>query len=172
MSALSVVQSMTGHPLSARDAVRDSKPRERGQDLYVVALDPGTTTGWAKFEKPNNRDGYSSGQIADDVVYETLWASALSTGKYPDVVVCESFQYRPKLDKAVLTPVEVIGVVKLFCRQKKIRLVFQTPAQRMWWTDERLKQMRLYKPAHPHANDAMRHLLIYLDVLPPKPERG
>ena len=90
----------------------------------------------------------------------------------PDTVVCESFQYRPKLDKAVLEPVEVIGAVKVWCSINDVLLVFQTPAQRMWWTDARLKQMGLHKPNKPHANDAMRHLLIYLDVLPPKPSGG
>lgn len=89
----------------------------------------------------------------------------------PDTVVCESFQYRPKLDKAVLTPVEVIGGIKLWCVKHGVKLVFQTPGQRMWWNDDRLKGMRLYKPGKPHANDAMRHLLTYLNVLPPKPTK-
>lgn len=87
----------------------------------------------------------------------------------PDTVVCESFQYRPALDKAVLEPVEVIGAVKVWCYRYQVRLVFQTPSSRMWWTNEKLKRMNVYRKANPHANDAMRHLLNYLNVLPPKP---
>src|SRR5580765_1276941 len=137
----------------------------------ILALDPGTTTGWASFEKPNNRDGYRSGQIPNGAVgvWMSLEFDEVLRG-IPDTIVCESFQYRPKLDKAVLEPVEVIGAAKVWAYIHEVKMVFQTPAMRMWWTDERLKQMDLYKPGHPHANDAMRHLLYLMNVLPPKPE--
>jgi len=76
-----------------------------------------------------------------------------------DYVVCESFQYRPHIPKVDLTPVEVIGVVKEWCRQNKVTLIMQTPAQaKAFWNDDRLKQFRVYKTNMPHANDAMRHL--------------
>jgi hypothetical protein len=157
---------MTGMPFGARvvNAPSTTDP------WTVLALDPGVTTGWARFVTPNNRDGYTSGQIVNGVL--GLWASlrmAAFLDGMPDVIVCESFQYRPKLDKAVLEPVEVIGAVKVFCYMNEIKLVMQTPAQRMWWTDDKLKRSQVYKPGQPHANDAMRHLLTYLNVLPPKP---
>src|SRR3954447_25039318 len=150
----------------SRESIAASIPHRK-----ILALDPGTTTGWASFTKPNERDGYQSGQISNGAIgtWKSLDVSwALFGGEEPDTIVCESFQYRPHIDKAVLEPVEVIGVVRVYCWEHDIKLVFQTPAQRMWWTDERLKSMGVYKPGNPHANDAMRHLLIYLNVLPPK----
>jgi len=161
MSVPPVKPSTTSEPENVKDANK----------LFVLAFDPGTTTGWASFLKPNDRDGYESGQIEDGCL--PVWQfldtmNALDPEFIPDVIVCESFQYRPKLDKAVLSPVEVIGVIKLWCHNNKVKLQFQTPGQRMWWDDNKLKRMQVYKPNKPHANDAMRHLLTYLNVLPPK----
>lgn len=165
MSAQGAEQSMTGTPFGARVVNSPSTA-----SLWtVLALDPGVTTGWAKFTTPNNRDGYTSGQIEDGAL--GLWGAlkgAQAFTRLPDVIVCESFQYRPKLDKAVLVPVEVIGAVKVYCFENNIKLVFQTPAQRMWWDDDKLKRAEVYRPGKPHANDAMRHLLTYINVLPPR----
>lgn len=77
-------------------------------------------------------------------------------------MVYESFQFRSGLPKAVLTPVEVIGVVKEWARQKDWALVSQTPAEgKFFFTDDRLKAMQLWKPGKPHAMDALRHLLYF-----------
>jgi hypothetical protein len=126
--------------------------------MFLVALDPGVTVGWATFQ---TGERYKSGQWLH---YKT-W-SMLDTGAFQrgiDVVIYESFQYRPHMPKVNLTPVEVIGVVKEWCRQNKVQCVGQTPAQgKAFWTDERLQKMHLYKPGKPHANDATRHLLYYM----------
>ena len=145
--------------------------------MRLLSLDPGTTTGWAMFRKPNNRDGYTSGQIRDDQIWGLLetarWDSVdvvLPLGdfvrttkqKVDLTIICESFQYR-QLPKAVLTPVEVIGVVKEWARQNEVEVIFQTPAQgKFYFSDTRLKAMGLWKPGKPHAMDAMRHLLYFL----------
>lgn len=139
----------------------------------MVSFDPGETTGWATFQKPNSRDGYRSGQIKHNI--HGVWAFLETScgevfSQYPDVIVFETFDYRPRLDKANLVPVEVIGVIKIWAASHDIPLKPQHPGQRMWWSDEKLKRSRLYRPGKPHANDAMRHLLTYLNVLPPKPE--
>src|SRR5580765_6285706 len=111
---------MTGMHRSVR-AVERPSPQQMTRSIesrFILSLDPGTTTGWALFSKPNSRNGYRSGQIENGAL--GIWTS-LETGAIafenwpPDTVVCESFQYRPKLDKAVLEPVEVIGAVKVWC---------------------------------------------------------
>lgn len=81
----------------------------------------------------------------------------------PDVVVCESFQYRNSLDKAVLIPLEYIGVITLWAEQRNRELVMQTPAMgKGFWTDDKLKTLGLYRPGAPHAMDATRHWLYYV----------
>jgi hypothetical protein len=91
----------------------------------------------------------------------------LDMGSYQngiDAIICESFQYRPHLPKANLTPVEVIGVVKEWCRQNSVKYFPQTPAMgKGFYTDDRLKERQLYKVGKPHANDAMRHLMFFMN---------
>jgi hypothetical protein len=135
----------------------------------IVAFDPGGTTGWASFQKPNTRDGYHCGQIKIDRVWAKLDEAKLAAHmlEAPLTVVYERFNFIPK-PKVVLTPVEVIGIIKEWCRQNSIRPIPQQPSQRKWYTDERLKGMGVWHPGLPHAMDAMRHLLFYLGAMPPK----
>jgi hypothetical protein len=97
-----------------------------------------------------------------DVVYGTIDDTVPSM----DVklhIVCEDFQQR-RLDKVVLTPVEYIGVVRLFEAQRasSVRLRMQPPADKGFWDDIKLKKVGLYKASEPHQNDATRHMLLYM----------
>lgn len=79
-----------------------------------------------------------------------------------DAIVMERFiaYPRPKMD---LTPVEVIGVIKEWCRQRDASLIQQTASQvKAFYTDDRLKNEGRFEKGMPHANDAMRHLMYYL----------
>lgn len=133
--------------------------------MYIIALDPGGTVGWASFESPNNRDGYHSGQFASNETWAALSSVEVFKQK-PELLIVESFQYRSHLPKVDLTPVEVIGVVKEWAVQNEVPIVWQTPAQaKFYFTNERLKELHLHYKGHPHANDAMRHLLYYLNFV-------
>ena len=130
--------------------------------MLILALDPGVTTGWATFQKPNRRDGYRSGQTKGPIW--VLLESGLMVPQAEEkfVVIYETFTFR-QIPKADLTPVEVIGVIKEWARQKEVPLVPQSPAEgKGFFSDDKLKVLQLYRPGHPHANDAMRHLLFYL----------
>lgn len=130
---------------------------------YIVALDPGTTTGVAcHLTSTPLEDGLIT-QLQQDGVWDFLKARHNRHGPAM-VIVYESFAYR-RLPKAVLTPVEVIGIIKEFGRQYKVRLVAQTPAQgKFYWTDDKLKARGLWTPGKKHAMDALRHLLTYEKV--------
>lgn len=121
----------------------------------IVALDPGRTTGWATYDLGEHMH---AGQWVEPLsVYSEL------SDMRPTLIVCESFLFRQKI-KIDFTPVEVIGVVKLFCYQSGIELVMQTPSQaKHFFTDDRLKERGLYQAGQPHANDATRHMLYYLE---------
>jgi hypothetical protein len=88
----------------------------------------------------------------------------------PDVIICESFEYRKGLrDNLVLVSREYIGVVKLFVqRYPAVQLVMQTAAygamdKGNFWTSDKLKKVELYDSHYaPHGMDATCHLLQYL----------
>lgn len=132
----------------------------------IVALDPGGTTGYAI--------RYENGKIDVDQ-YQTNHPEGLlelyEVIKYewPNVIVMERFQFRygGGRAKVVLTPVEVIGVVKLLVAELNrnevpIKLFEQTPSQgKGLWTDDKIQRLNLWTPNKRHAMDAMRHLLYY-----------
>lgn len=80
-------------------------------------------------------------------------------------LVVERFDYRQGQAKAVLTGVEVIGIIKEWCRQKgRGGPTMQQGAQaKHYFTDPRLREAGLWKPGkrYTHAMDALRHLLYY-----------
>lgn len=124
----------------------------------IVALDPGVTTGLACYEEDFHTK-YRTAQLAPFDV----WVYLEGCLEYDKIdIVCESFQYR-RLPSVNLEPVEVIGMVKLFhyINSQDTTLTFQTPHQRKFFTDDRLKEYGLWEPGKPHAMDAMRHLLVY-----------
>ena len=134
--------------------------------LRLLALDPGATTGWAIFTKGAVGERYTSGQVAQDKVWDLLQTARWGqNGPIDLTIICESFQHR-QLPKVDLSPVEVIGVVKEWARQNKVEIVWQTPAQgKAFWDDNRLAKLDLLRKPKTnwrHANDAMRHILWYL----------
>jgi hypothetical protein len=122
--------------------------------LKIVSLDPGVTT------------GYSLGIIADNAFFvscdqekfthKNLWD--LLSEVDPNIVVCESFEYRNKArDGLELYSCELIGVVKLF---NPPHLRMQTAAfGKGHYNDTKLKKMNLYVPGKDHGRDALRHML-------------
>jgi len=136
--------------------------------VRILWLDPGGTVGWANFQKPNQRDGYTSGQFDHSETWDQL-NLAFELWNI-DLLGYESFQYRNNLPRADLTPVENIGVIQEWARQHHVETYSQVPGQAVgkqaFFTDDRLKVLGLYKPGKKHANDAMRHLLYYLSFGP------
>jgi hypothetical protein len=134
------------------------------QLLKVVSLDPGITTGHASGVITDGKMGVVSGQ---DVWNEYELYTQLKFVK-PNVIICEKFDFRnvkKSRDRVELFPRNLVGVVHLYvqeCEANDVPVEFyeQTPAQVMgFFTDRRLKEEHLYKVAHEHANDAMRHIL-------------
>lgn len=131
--------------------------------MTVVALDPGGTTGVAILDYKQVHQFQVETSSPRELV--TIWENLNIAG--PEEVVIERFQFRygGGRSKVVLTPVEVIGVVKLYCAMKKIRLYEQTPAQaKKLITDDKIRKLGLWVPGQPHAMDATRHLLYHLIV--------
>jgi hypothetical protein len=80
-----------------------------------------------------------------------------------EAIVCEDFTYR-RLNNAVLTSVEYIGVVKLFIQNHfDVELAMQPPPLKGFANKDKLKKMGLYIPGQRNAMDAISHLVFYLN---------
>jgi len=137
--------------------------------MKIFAIDPGETTGIAFGEvdrtyqilKPmwtqlQTYDPYDGAPLILDLISELR----------PDVVVMEDFV--PRTLAANLQPMTLIHIVNWEFRRGNYwdgwspgTLAMQQPSERSVINDDRLKRLELYQPAMPHANDAMRHLVVY-----------
>ena len=124
----------------------------------IIAFDPGRTTGVAIFNRqPGPNNPYLT--IAQIRNLAPVWY--LLHREAPELIVYESFLYQRR-DKVDLTPVEVIGVIKLYANETGTEIVSQTPAMgKRFWTDDKIKKLDLWEPGAKHAMDALRHLLYY-----------
>lgn len=146
--------------------------------MRYVSLDPGGTTGVVIASLEGDKYRLEAQQIGPGPHHEALWD--LLYTRSPDLIICESFEYRPpkKDDPAYkhvnikLDSVEYIGLVKLWSKLVKTPVVFQSAAtgKGFWWDQksckktpkyDRLKDVGLYLPGKQHARDAMRHWLHY-----------
>lgn len=125
--------------------------------MRLLSLDPGGTTGYAIIDYFDNQvELLESGQISDGL---TGFIAEWRYLKY-DVVVCESFTLRPSVKFPDLSPVYIIGALEVLSSQYPI--VYQPPSSKPLCTDTVLKRLGMYQVGKPHANDAIRHGIIYL----------
>ena len=121
----------------------------------IMSFDPGRTTGLAVYEE----DPTPNYTLMELKGLHTVW-KALFTGG-PTQIVYESFLYQRRT-KVDLTPVEVIGIIKLYAETYEVPIVSQTPATgKRFWTDSKIKKVGLWQSGAPHAMDALRHMLYY-----------
>lgn len=149
-----------------------------GELPFIMALDPGGTTGWAWFD-PNDASIYC-GQLHGSHHLELYdFLKSVLGGATTDAaiqdramqIVCESFQFRQftgfDKSKVELDSVEYIGVVKLFSQRFAVPVQFQTASvAKHFVSDEKLRRLDWYKPTAGlvHTRDALRHLVYFLVV--------
>lgn len=130
---------------------------------YILALDPGKMSGWAYYDSTDG--GFISGQKDYDDTCRLLIDEAARKG--PDLgIVCESFIITVNTAKNTQATwsLELIGVARMVSRLwTQQELVLQGPAEaKRLCSDELLKVMGWYKPGKGHANDAARHLGLFM----------
>ena len=130
---------------------------------YALCLDPGGTTGVATL-------------AYDDLTYRVIRTWQIKNGlqgfldfhwdELEDLVInqiiCESFDLREGVYGADLSPVYIIGALEALYPRALTEIVYQKPSQKPLCDDDRLKKLGLHEPGRPHANDAVRHGIIYL----------
>lgn len=125
--------------------------------INMIAIDPGKTTGICL-----HRNRAISAFIFKDghkALYEFIASFK------PEVVIYERFDYRPHQPNVDLIPVELIGVIKLYCQKHLCQEVpqKQLKGHRGFWTDDKLKALGLYKVGQQgHSNDALRQMLFFI----------
>jgi hypothetical protein len=127
----------------------------------MLCLDPGGVTGVAIIDYDNNNVNVTYfGQVEDGLDGFISWYKRVESFYNWDFVVCESFTLRPSVKFPDLSPVYIIGA--LTALQERNSIIYQQPQQKPLCDDSRLKSMGFYKPGLGHANDAIRHGIIYL----------
>lgn len=128
----------------------------------ILCLDPGGTTGWAFVHYAEDTEPFVSahGQIAGGLIGFLHWYESL--GVSWQETVCESFILRPGVHGADITPAYVIGALESLAFNRQETVTYQAPSQKKLCDDDVLKRMGLHHPGKPHANDAIRHGIIYL----------
>ena len=130
---------------------------------YALCLDPGGTTGVAML-------------AYDDFTYKVIRTWQIKNGlqgfldfhwdELEDMVIqqiiCESFDRREGVHGGDLSPVYIIGALEALYPKALVEIVYQKPSQKSLCGDDRLRKLGLYESGRPHANDAVRHGIIYL----------
>lgn len=141
-------------------------------DMRVLALDPGHTTGWGYFEGPHmckygqamtliERVGNNEGVLCYRELLDLL------DGINPNVIVCEDYRvYAHKVERHVNSRVptlHLIGAIELWAYLHHVPVVFQMASTAKGFvTDDKLKAWGLYKEGMRHSRDAFRHACYFL----------
>jgi hypothetical protein len=133
--------------------------------MRILSLDPGGTTGWAVFEVEEDTEPVlvDYGQIPGSLGGFLNWIHD-TDGLSVHRVVCESFTLREGVYGADLSPVYIIGALEalIYNVADKDFITYQEPKIKPLCNNDRLKDMGFFKKGQQHANDAIRHGLIYL----------
>ena len=135
------------------------------EESFVVAVDPGGTTGVAWVIGP--RRWFGSTVCAGGRFGFFNWFTVqIGTGLMPTAVVCEDFiitdataRKTPQPD-----PYRIIGWLELWCYQHDVPFCLQSPAKgKGFGTDAKLKHLGWHSTGNGgHDVDAARHLLTFL----------
>jgi hypothetical protein len=121
----------------------------------VLAVDPGLMSGWAY----HHEDGHRAGQLEFDEMM------GVAEFLEPDVFVCERYTVTAEtLRKSrQTTALEIIGCLRWLAHKRGVPFVLQSPADaKRFATNKKLEAAGWLLPSsQDHANDALRHLLLY-----------
>lgn len=129
--------------------------------MRVMAIDPGPSTGIALWDTDDELPWATTLQRheAEDFIVEKIAKQAVH------LVICEEFVITAgtaKKGRMGSESIEMIGVVKYFCRECDVELKFGRPSDAMKFaTNEKLKRIGWYQTGPEHARDALRHLLTW-----------
>ena len=124
--------------------------------MRYISIDPGETVGYSVW---NGTERVEQGELG---ITEFLHKLEEKVGEL-DLIIYESYALRRSSAKAMIgnefeTP-QVIGVIKWIAYKAGIPTVKQSPAQKKFFGDDRLKKLGLYDRGQRHSRDSVRHAL-------------
>ena len=130
-------------------------------DHVLFAVDPGKMTGYALYDV--NRDKFTSAELPHFPFL--VAAERLLLEKPIHTVICERFVITKATLEKTRQPwsIEQIGCLRYWCETMNIPFDLQTAAEgKAFSTDTKLKTIGFFTPNSGHANDAARHLLLWM----------
>lgn len=126
--------------------------------MRYISIDPGQTIGYSVW---NGTERVEQGELG---IAEFLHKLEEKVGEL-DLIIYESYALRRSSAKAMIgnefeTP-QVIGVIKWIAYKAGIPTVKQSPAQKKFFGDDRLKKLGLYDRGQRHSRDSVRHALYW-----------
>jgi hypothetical protein len=135
---------------------------ERGGRVdVIVAVDPGKITGLATWANNELVSWQEPTWYAVDRIWNTLEHLEVS------VIVCESYTITAstlRKTRGENWSLESIGAIRWMSNRHGVEFVLQAPADAMrFMTDDKLRMLGWYRASiGGHANDAARHLGLYI----------
>lgn len=132
-------------------------------NVYMLAIDPGGTTGYCKGSYDGTTLTLKPGQkkMSGSELFDLIQGEVPAPDEGKFYLIYEKFHYRNKARPGLdLTPANLIGVIDLAVDQMGLIDFAQMPSEAMgYWTDDQLRRFQIYVPGLQHGRDAMRHLL-------------
>ena len=129
----------------------------------ILAIDPGETSGLVVFDYPSVKLSKQMKSLEIPKVCNTI--QKLINKYKPTIIVIEDYLVYPwkatQQSWSSLYTVRLIGAVELLAYQNKLKLVKQKAQIGKRIKNKHLKKWNLFKPRSPHANDALRHAVMY-----------
>ena len=133
---------------------------------HLLAIDPGKMTGWAWIEySKTSTKIMETREVPFEDIY-TLLTEYLDHEQRVDAVVIEDFRITAGTGKLGSPDwsLRIIGATELLTQRHGIPLTKQMPSSaKTFSTDDKLRAVDLWhRGGAGHANDALRHALLYL----------
>ena len=128
--------------------------------MRYISIDPGQNCGYSTWK---GRDRLDQGELGI-TDFLTMLEDMVGRGEL-DLIIYEGYALRRSSAKAMIgnefeTP-QVIGVIKWIAYKAGIPTVKQSPAQKKFFGDDRLKKLGLYDRGQRHSRDSVRHALYW-----------
>jgi hypothetical protein len=149
---------------------------------YLLALDPGGTTGWSRWEYDVDTPLalLAHGQISGGLPGFRAWVRAVAQGWELHEVVSESFVDDGRTESPDVQALRIEGAIDMSWGGR-IPVFFQRNVAKSAAPDALLKRLDVYFVGQPHACDSARHAIAYMKardhrptvraIWPPRSER-
>jgi hypothetical protein len=135
------------------------------QPKYLLAVDPGLATGVALLDITDTENIFVVNTWECDVeeFYDLAEKVLEDFGEIE--VVAERFIITVQTAKLSQAPwsLEMLGILKFLCRKYKHRITLQKPSEKTFAPNDKLRLAGFWhRGGDGHANDALRHALVYI----------